>query len=93
MRHATRIALEGIRKVAWYEGDVEPNKLGSNNDDRDPAFLIKGLSSNSTTKGDLSDINSSIAIGPIDEDASLSEDFFKTPSSETMMYIVYLHVH
>ena len=55
VRNVTRIALEGIRKVAWYERDVEPNEFGSDDDDRYPTYIIRDPSINSTRRGKLSD--------------------------------------
>ena len=87
VRNATRIALKGIGKVARYEHDVEPNEFGSDDNDRDPTFIIRDPSINSTTTGELSDKKSSVGSRFIDEDdipslPSLPKDFFKTPSSE-----------
>ena len=60
VRHATRIALEGIGKVARYQRNEEPNEFGSEDKDRDPAFIIRDPSSISTTRRKLSDKNNSV---------------------------------
>ena len=47
---------------------MDPNEFGSDDDDRDPAFIIRDPSINSTTTGELSDKKSSVGSRFIDED-------------------------